>query len=104
MDIKMVKYIIHLSRCEYIDTIEIHHKDNNVSLFDINNIDTMVINETRIDISDYNYLNFIIDHDFHDEIGFELYTYEDFDDAGMDLVYQTMITTKLPTLELFQLL
>jgi hypothetical protein len=89
---------------EYRNKLDILNKEKTVNLHEITQKDTMELNDTRIDISEYNYLNVELDYDFQDEIIFEFYTYQDMGDSGMDLIHETTITTKLSTLDSFQIL
>ena len=89
---------------EYMNKLDILNKEKTVNLHQIIQKDTMELNDTRIDISDYDYLKVVMDYDFQDEIIFDFYTYQDMGDSGMDLILETTITTKLSTLDSFQIL
>lgn len=104
MDFKMIKYVVNMSGCKYTDSLIIRLKESKVRLFDIHDKHSIVLNNTTIDIGDWSYMKYEIDRDFHDELVFSFYTYDDLGDGGMDLEYQTSITVKLSKLELFQLL
>jgi hypothetical protein len=103
MNFDMVRYVLSITT-EYTNKLDILNKEKTVNLHGITKKDTMELNDTRIDISDYDYLNVEMDYDFQDEIIFDFYTYQDMGDSGMDLVHETTITTKLSTLDSFQIL
>lgn len=103
MNFDMIDYVLSITT-KYTNKLDILNKEKNVNLHEITQKDTMELNDTRIDISDYNYLNMEMDYDFQDEIIFDFYTYQDMGDSGMDLILETTITTKLSTLDSFQIL
>lgn len=103
MNFDMVKYVLSITT-EHTNKLDILNKEKTVNLHNITQKDTMELNDTRIDISDYSYMRCVLDYDFQDEIIFEFYTYQDMGDSGMDLVHETTVTTKLSTLDSFQIL
>ncbi len=103
MNFDMVKYVLSITT-EYTNKLDILNKEKKVNLHGITQKDTMELNDTRIDISDYSHMKCVLDYDFQDEIIFDFYNYQDMGDSGMDLVHETTITTKLSTLDSFQIL
>ena len=99
----MVTYVLSITT-EYTNKLDILNKEENVNLHEITQKGAMELNDTRIDISDYSYMRCVLDYDFQDEIIFDFYTYQDMGDSGIDLVHETTITTKLSTLDSFQIL
>lgn len=103
MNFDMINYVLSITT-EHITKLDILNKEKTVNLHKITQKRAMELNDTRIDISDYSYLKCVLDYDFQDEIIFDFYTYQDMDDSGMDLIHETTITTKLSTLDSFQIL
>ena len=102
MNFDMVKYVLSITT-EHITKLDILNQEITVNLHEIIQKKAMELNDTIIDISDYSYVG-VLDYDFQDEIIFVFYNYQDMGDSGMDLVHETTITTKLSTLDSFQIL
>ena len=102
MNFDMVKYVLSITT-EHITKLDILNKEIKVNLHEITQKRVMELNDTRIDISDYSHLG-VLDYDVQDEVIFDFYTYQDMGDSGMDLIHETTITTKLSTLDSFQIL
>ena len=102
MNFEMIKYVFAITT-EHIHKLEVKNEEKRVSLYDITQKNTMELNDTRIDVTSFDYVEVTFDCEFH-EFVFDFYTYSDFGDGGRDLVLETTITTKVSTLDSFQIL
>lgn len=103
MNFKMISYILNLCDCTYTDKLEIKHNPRSVKLYNIEKQRTLNLNNTLIDIANYEYMNIELDKDFQDELILTFYTYNDGGDSGMYLEHETNIITNIQSLDIFMI-
>ena len=101
MNFEMIKYVFAITT-EHIHKLEVKNEEKRVSLYDITQKRVMELNDTRVDVTSFDYVKATFDCEFH-EFVFDFYTYQTIGEC-MDLVLETTVTTRQSTLDSFQIL